>query len=93
MIGKFVGYIRVSTTEQVDGFGLDIQEAMVRERIGGTGVGGTHKQFRLHRDEGVSGALIDRPGLSGALREIEKDDVVVIRGSTVWRETLSRRSC
>ena len=27
---RVIGYTRVSTTEQVDGFGLDVQEAAIR---------------------------------------------------------------
>ena len=49
---KVVGYLRVSTVEQVSGFGLDVQEAAIREHC------------RLHRlrlvavlrDEGQSGS-------------------------------------
>ena len=73
-IGKFVGYIRVSTVGQAeDGLGLQIQEATIRERIGET-----HKKVLIHRDEGVSGALLDRRGLSGALRSLDKGDVLIV---------------
>jgi DNA invertase Pin-like site-specific DNA recombinase len=74
MIGKFIGYARVSTVGQAeDGLGLEIQEATIRERIGDT-----HKGVQMHRDEGVSGALVDRPGLSNALRALAKGDVVIV---------------
>lgn len=73
---RAVAYIRVSTMEQVDGYGLDVQQQQVREcskRVG----------FRLvatTRDEGVSGGLEveERPGLAEALAMLEAGEANVL---------------
>lgn len=68
---RLVGYLRVSTEKQVDdGFGLDIQEKVIRRWCRQQG----HTLGRaLYRDEGRSGAYDapDRPGLTDALNEVE----------------------
>ncbi|GAA3800883.1 hypothetical protein GCM10022403_038940 [Streptomyces coacervatus] len=65
-----MGYIRVSTGRQLDGYGLDVQEKHVRRwcREAGHRLGRT-----IYRDEGRSGTLesAERPGLADALTEIE----------------------
>ncbi|MFC7844413.1 recombinase family protein [Streptomyces sp. NPDC057382] len=67
---RLVGYIRVSTGRQLDGYGLDVQEKNVRRwcREAGHRLGRT-----VYRDEGRSGTLesAERPGLADALTEIE----------------------
>ncbi|MCX5192278.1 recombinase family protein [Streptomyces sp. NBC_00268] len=68
---ELVGYIRVSTDRQVeDGFGLAVQEKMIRTwcRQQGHALRGA-----VHRDEGYSGTLPapERPALADALSEIE----------------------
>lgn len=68
-----VGYIRVSTATQADGFGPEIQEHAIREWFGDR-----HRGFKLFRDEGVSGKLLERPGLAEAIGALGKDDVLVV---------------
>jgi len=62
---KLVAYLRVSSETQLDGFGLDAQEAVIQKW---TKVNG-HRVVRICRDEGLSGTLdaADRPGLACAL--------------------------
>ncbi|MFI1700594.1 recombinase family protein [Streptomyces bobili] len=68
---KLVGYIRVSTSRQVeDGFGLAVQEKLIRAWCRQQG----HTLGRaVFRDEGYSGTLHapDRPALADALSEVE----------------------
>jgi DNA invertase Pin-like site-specific DNA recombinase len=71
-----IGYLRVSTTEQVEGYGLAVQEEAVRAYCRQHG-------FRLvgmERDEGVSGAngLDSRQGLARALAALEGGDADVL---------------
>ena len=67
-----IGYVRVSTNGQADGFGPELQ----REAIEGSG-----RQDGIsawYSDEGVSGKLMDRPGLGDALAALEAGDVLVV---------------
>lgn len=59
-----VGYIRVSTAEQVGGFGLDAQEAAIRAYCQANGL----RLVAVYRDEGISGSngLEGRVGLAEA---------------------------
>jgi DNA invertase Pin-like site-specific DNA recombinase len=69
---KLIGYLRVSTNEQMDGYGMDAQESAIRAWAKANG----HRIVKILRDEGVSGALehVDRPALSSALLAIEEGD-------------------
>jgi DNA invertase Pin-like site-specific DNA recombinase len=77
---KLIGYLRVSSESQLDGFGLDTQEAAVRSWI----KSGDHKLTDLVSDAGVSGATeaLDRPGLTEALQAVltgMADGIVIAR--------------
>ena len=63
-----VAYMRVSSAGQIDAWGLDRQEAAIRQYARTHGL----KITAWHRDEGRSGTLdvIDRPGLEAAIAEI-----------------------
>ncbi len=54
--------LRVSTKEQVQGYGLDVQESEGRAYISNQS-GWTLSPALIFRDEGVSGALVERPGM------------------------------
>lgn len=54
-------YARVSTQDQMKGYGLNSQIDECKKKIGS-------KQFILFKDEGISGEILDRPGLT-ELRE------------------------
>jgi DNA invertase Pin-like site-specific DNA recombinase len=64
-----VGYVRVSTAEQVEGFGLEVQERAIRDHAKAQRL----RLVALHRDEGQSGSngLDTRTGLSEALVALE----------------------
>lgn len=73
---KVIGYLRVSTAEQMDGYGLDVQEAAIRryckaERL---------RLVAIESDEGQSGSngLNDRVGLGTALAAIERGDATAL---------------
>jgi DNA invertase Pin-like site-specific DNA recombinase len=65
---RLYAYLRVSSAGQIDAWGLDRQEAAVRQyaKTGG------HRIVAWYRDEGVSGTIeaLDRPQLSAAIREL-----------------------
>lgn len=65
---RLIGYIRVSTDGQLDGYGLDVQETALKAWAKANG----HRLVGIERDEGVSGTTAhdDRPGLSTALAAI-----------------------
>ena len=64
---KLVGYIRVSTSGQVeDGHGLEIQESAIRAWAKEH----RHRLIDVFRDEGVSGSLEQRDGLEEALSAV-----------------------
>lgn len=71
-----VGYIRVSSTTQIDGYGLAAQEQDVRRCAKVHGL----KLVGLTRDEGVPGSIeaVDRPGLAEALAMIEGGEAQVL---------------
>ena len=66
---RAVGYIRVSTAEQVEGFGLEVQERAVREYAMANGL----RLVAVCRDEGQSGSngIDTRAGLAEALATVE----------------------
>ncbi len=86
---KAVGYIRVSTTEQVSGFGLEMQERAIRDYC-------KANQMRLvavFRDEGQSGSngLESRVGLAEALALLKADEasaLVVYRLDRLARDLI-----
>jgi DNA invertase Pin-like site-specific DNA recombinase len=73
---RAVGYVRVSTGGQVNGFGLDVQESTVRRYA-------RERAFRLVgivREEGISGTadITERAGLAEALRRVRDDEADVL---------------
>jgi DNA invertase Pin-like site-specific DNA recombinase len=77
---RLVGYVRVSSDGQVDGYGLDVQERAIRRWAEAQG----HRLVGLHTDAGVSGAIdaTNRFGLSAALLAVtgqEAKGIVVAR--------------
>ncbi|WP_148613771.1 recombinase family protein [Nocardioides rubriscoriae] len=77
---RLIGYLRVSSESQLDGFGLVTQERAIRSWINS----GDHKLIDLVSDAGVSGATeaLDRPGLTEALHAVltgTVDGIVIAR--------------
>lgn len=66
---KAFGYIRVSGKGQVNGDGLVRQEKAIRDYAKANG----YEIAIIYKDEGVSGALADRPALSEMLYSLEKN--------------------
>jgi DNA invertase Pin-like site-specific DNA recombinase len=72
MASKGIGYVRVSSQTQLDGYGLLAQEQDVKKCARAHGI----KVLDVFRDEGVSGSTeaVDRPGLADALARLEAGD-------------------
>lgn len=73
---RVIGYIRVSTDRQVDGYGLDVQRKALTVWVKANG----HRLVDVFVEEGVSGKLEDRPALAYALRALKEcraDGIVV----------------
>jgi DNA invertase Pin-like site-specific DNA recombinase len=73
---KAIGYTRVSTQEQVHGFGLDVQRQAVRDYCKAHSL----TLVAIHSDEGLSGSngLDTRQGLATALAAIERHEASVL---------------
>jgi DNA invertase Pin-like site-specific DNA recombinase len=70
---KVIGYVRVSTNGQLDGYGLAAQEQAIRSYARSNGL----KVVQALREEGVSGTTPaeERPALIDALRAIKDGEV------------------
>jgi DNA invertase Pin-like site-specific DNA recombinase len=81
--------VRVSTVEQVGGFGLDVQEKAIRDYARAHGI----RLIDIARDEGISGAKSEeaRPGLALALIRLEAgeaDLLLVARADRLARDLI-----
>lgn len=78
-----IGYIRVSTTTQLEkGHGLKTQENAIVDYCEKNKL----QLVNIYRDEGISGTIVNRQGLTdllGSLMEVKK--VVVMNTSRLWR--------
>lgn len=77
---KLIGYVRVSSEGQLDGYGLDVQRRAIRAWAKVNG----HTVSRIEEDAGISGAkdAAERPGLTAALDAIQArnaDGLIVAR--------------
>lgn len=77
---KALGYARVSTAEQVGGFGLDTQDEAIRKYAKDSGL----KLLDVLREEGASGSngLEGRPTLSRAFARLEAGEAEAL---VVWK--------
>jgi DNA invertase Pin-like site-specific DNA recombinase len=64
------GYSRVSTKDQLEGFGLHVQRELLHDH----GVA----RLLVFSDEGVSGALLDRPALGNVINVLGTGDVLYV---------------
>lgn len=87
---RVAGYRRVSTEEQArSGYSLPEQEVAIRaeaERLGAASIA-------FYSDEGISGSILDRPGLSAmreAIRRKEIDMVIVTNTDRLARDNFIR---
>lgn len=87
---KVVGYIRVSTDNQVeDGMGLEIQEETIRKYCKDK----KYELVKIYNDPGESGATIEkRPGLLNLLAEAKEkkfEKVIVAKLDRIARDTFA----
>ena len=68
---KYVGYIRVSTKIQVEGYGLDVQKQAIEDYCRRNDI----KLYKIYSDEGIS-AVSDRPAFKRAMKRVLEDDNV-----------------
>lgn len=80
---RVIGYVRVSTSTQLEkGHGIQTQENAIRDYCEKNQL----DLLKIYRDEGISGTVANRQGLSdvlASLADIEK--VVVLNTSRLWR--------
>ncbi|UQX87110.1 recombinase family protein [Jatrophihabitans telluris] len=71
-MANLVAYLRVSTSGQADGFGLDVQRQSIEHRCATDG----HSLIASFQDVAISGTLAaaDRPGLTDALNLVASGD-------------------
>jgi DNA invertase Pin-like site-specific DNA recombinase len=86
---KALGYWRVSTAEQLNGFGPDIQKQAIQSYCRANNL----RLVRTYSDEGISGSngLEDREGLAdaiAALKDGEGDVLVVYRFDRLARDLI-----
>jgi DNA invertase Pin-like site-specific DNA recombinase len=100
-MATIVGYVRVSTEDQArEGVSLAAQEEKIRAWWALSGEG---RPLVVYRDEGLSGARMDRPGLAQALAACTRGGALVTysmsrlarstRGTLEVAESLERRGC
>lgn len=72
-------YVRVSSTAQVDGTGLDRQEESIRAFAKANG----YKIVQVFSDKGVSGTTdgVDRPGLADLANALEEGITVIVENA------------
>ena len=86
---KAVGYWRVSTSEQLNGFGPQVQTETIRAYCKAQGL----RLVRMYSDEGISGSngLDDREGLAdaiAALKDGEAEILIVYRFDRLARDLI-----
>ena len=81
---RYIGYIRVSTTEQVEGYGLDAQKSSINSYCQAMG----YKLDRIVSDEGISGSTLTRPGIQEvieSMKQCQYDGVIVYKLDRISR--------
>ncbi|MEE9443231.1 MAG: recombinase family protein [candidate division Zixibacteria bacterium] len=81
------GYIRVSTENQVDGYGLESQESAIQKFARKNKLGA----IRIYTERGVSGDLEDRPALGQLMVDVKEGrvgKVIVVRLDRLARDLM-----
>lgn len=84
MTKKYIGYIRVSTDEQLNGYGLEAQQDSIINYCKAMG----YELERIVVDEGKSGATLEREGIQeviAAMRQCQYAGVVVYKLDRISR--------
>lgn len=71
---RIAGYLRVSTEEQKQGFGLQFQRESIEAFCQQHG----HKLVALYEDAGLSGSTMERPALKKLLAEMDTYEAVCV---------------
>lgn len=84
MTKKYIGYCRVSTDEQLNGYGLDAQKASIEAYCSAM----SYDMERIVVDEGLSGANMERPGIQeiiASMSECQYAGVIVFKLDRISR--------
>jgi len=80
---KYYEYYRVSTQTQVEENGITMQVDVVTNYMDKKGI----ESSGVFKDEGISGTIVDRPGITELLATLEKGDRVIVQNtSRLWRD-------
>jgi site-specific DNA recombinase len=89
-VEKVFGYVRVSTETQAEkGYGKDVQENAIKEYCNTKGL----QLIEIFKELGVSGALLERDGLTELLAALSDNGVkkvIVMNTSRLWREDTAK---
>lgn len=74
------GYVRVSTRDQVSGFGLDVQKEKIKDYMCLYATKQQAKDLKIHVDGGLSGKNMNRAALNELLEDVKHDlvDEIII---------------
>ncbi len=73
---KIIGYARVSTREQVEGFSLDYQTREIYKKVGT--LQKVIKKEDIYLEEGVSAKNLKRPQMKELIKQIENEEIDII---------------
>lgn len=82
MLPKYVAYARVSTANQKEEGTVEIQETALQEYADANGI---ELVFPIFKDEGVSGALEDRPALAELFAYLEGKQGAAVEGVLIFK--------